>query len=139
MQVSPWGFKQYPNRQIIFNQRSEILQALNSPNSDESIRISELVFEAENLLLQAAFDIITVDQARIAGALIFFEIEEIANSYFRENLLLAENSKSGRLLTLIEFDLEPIANGFDGARERFYNLQLIDDTVKFIADDEKIF
>ena len=134
MQESPWGFKQFPNRQIIFNQRSEELQAL---NFESSIIIDNLLFEVESILFDAVVGIISESEARIRGNQIFDEIDEIAFSYFRENLVLAQNSKSGTVLTLIEFDLEPVINGFDGARERFYNLLQIDDTIKFIADDEK--
>lgn len=96
MQESPWGFKQFPDRQLL-------LPDFNLFNQELNDRLIPLADEEDALSLPAALGNLN---ALFDLSLVLAEQDEIVELY-RQNVILAENQKSGSLLTLIELDTFP--------------------------------
>ena len=131
MQQSPWGFKQFPDRQLLLPELKSLSVELNDrliPLADEEDALS---LPAALGNLNAVFDL----------SLVFAEQDEIVDIY-TQNVIVAENQKSGNVLTLIELDTTPAQpRGLDDfLARRVVNLRFYAQTgieeYRFVFGDE---
>ena len=131
MQESPWGFKQFPDRQLLLPD----FRLLNIELDD---RLMSLADQEDALRFLAGLGNLN---ARFDLELVLAEQDEIVELY-SQNVILAENQKTGSKLTLIELDTTPdgIRGVFDFLARRVVALRFYAQTrveeIRFVFGDE---